>query len=57
MAGRGLSDKTAIAAVKQTGKNPHEAVIAAPFKGRNPWRVAVELSTLLDGCSHFGVAE
>lgn len=53
VAGRGLSNQTAIAAVKQTGKNPHEAVIAAPFKGRNPWRVAVELNTLLDECSRF----
>lgn len=50
VAGRGLANTTAIAAVKQTGKNPHEAVIAAPFQGRNPWRVAAELNSLLDEC-------
>lgn len=53
VAGRGLSKQAAIAAVKQTGKNPYEAVIAAPFKGRNPWKVAAELSLLLDECSRF----
>ncbi|MBE9189054.1 dual specificity protein phosphatase family protein [Gloeocapsopsis crepidinum LEGE 06123] len=51
--GRGLSNKTAIATVKQTGKNPYEAVIAAPFKGRNPWKVAAELQMLLDECNRF----
>lgn len=51
--GRGLSNQAAIAAVKQTGKNPYEAVIAAPFKGRNPWKVAAELNTLLDECNRF----
>jgi protein-tyrosine phosphatase len=53
VAGRGLTSKAAIAAVKQTGRNPYEAVIAAPFKGRNPWKVAAELNTLLDECNHF----
>ncbi|KYC41520.1 protein phosphatase [Scytonema hofmannii PCC 7110] len=53
VAGRGLSNKAAIAAVKQTGKNPYEAVIAAPFKGRNPWKVAAELNTLLDECNRL----
>jgi protein-tyrosine phosphatase len=51
VAGRGFSSKSAISAVKQTGRNPHEAIIAAPFKGRNPWKVAAELNTLLDACS------
>ncbi|MGF1522201.1 MAG: dual specificity protein phosphatase family protein [Leptolyngbyaceae cyanobacterium] len=51
VAGRGLSNQAAIAAVKKTGKNPYEAVIAAPFKGRNPWKVAAELNLLLDECS------
>ncbi len=45
--GRGFSAKLAIAAVCQTGRNPYEAIIAAPFKGRNPWQVAVELKILL----------
>ena len=27
---------------------PYESVIAAPFQGRNPWKVAAELNTLLD---------
>lgn len=53
VAGRGLSGKAAIAAVKKTGRNPSEAVIAALFKGRNPWQVAAELNSLLDKCSHF----
>jgi len=53
VAGRGLSNKTAIDAVKQTGRNPYEAVIAAPFKGRNPWRVAAELNLLLDECDRW----
>lgn len=53
VAGRGLSNKAAIAAVKQTGKNPCEAVIAAPFKGRNPWKVAAELNLLLGECNRL----
>lgn len=51
VAGRGFSNKAALTAVKQTGKNPYEAVIAAPFKGHNPWRTAAKLNTLLDECS------
>lgn len=47
VAGRGFERESAISAVRQTGRNPYEAVIAAPFKGRNPWRVAAELKTLL----------
>lgn len=53
VAGRGFSHKAAIAAVQQTGKNPYEAVIAAPFKGRNPWKVAAELNLLLDECDRL----
>ncbi|MDS3861102.1 dual specificity protein phosphatase family protein [Thermosynechococcaceae cyanobacterium BACA0444] len=53
VAGREFSKKSAISAVKQTGRNPYEAVIAAPFKGRNPWKVAAELNTLLDECNRF----
>ncbi len=45
--GRELDRESAISAVWQTGRNPYEAVIAAPFKGRNPWQVAAELKTLL----------
>ncbi len=47
VAGRGLTFESAISAVRKTGRNPYEAVIAAPFKGRNPWQVAAELKTLL----------
>jgi protein-tyrosine phosphatase len=50
VAGRGLSNQEAIAAIKQTGRNPYEAIIAAPFKGRNLWKVAAELNLLLDRC-------
>jgi protein-tyrosine phosphatase len=53
VAGRGYSRKSAIAAVKQTGRNPYEAVIAAPFRGRNPWKVNAELNILLDECNFF----
>jgi protein-tyrosine phosphatase len=50
--GRGFTSKSAISAVKKTGRNPYEAVIAAPFKGQNPWKVAAELNTLL-GSRHI----
>ena len=53
VAGRGLSHKDAIVAVKQTGKNPYEAIIAAPFQGCNPWKVAAELDLLLDECDRW----
>ncbi len=48
VAGRGYSRKSAIDTVIQTGRNPYEAIIAAPFLGRNPWRVKAELHSLLD---------
>jgi protein-tyrosine phosphatase len=51
--GHGLSSQHAINLVKKTGKNPHEAIIAAPFKGRNPWKVAAKLNTLLDECNRL----
>ncbi len=47
VARRGLSAPAAIAAVRRTGRNPYEAVLAAPFHGRNPWRVAAALRELL----------
>lgn len=47
VARRGFTTECAIAAVQQTGRNPYEAVIAAPFKMRNPLQVAAELQTLL----------
>jgi protein-tyrosine phosphatase len=53
VAGRGFSNQAAISAVKQTGKNPHEAIIAAFFKGRNPWKVALELNRLMEECNRF----
>lgn len=53
VAGRGLPNKDVITAVQQTGKNPYEAIIAAPFKGRNPWKVAAELNSLLDECNQL----
>lgn len=51
IAGRGFSKQGAIAAVKKTGRNPYEAVIVAPFKGRTPWQAAAELDRLLNACS------
>lgn len=53
VAGRGFSHEAAIAAVKQTGRNPHEAIIVAPFKGHNPWKVAAELDRLLNECDRL----
>jgi protein-tyrosine phosphatase len=53
IAGRRSSSQLAIAAVRQCGRNPHEAVIAAPFKGRNPWKVAAELNSLINECNRF----
>lgn len=53
VAGRGFSNKAAISAVKRTGRNPYEAVIAAPFTGRNPWKVAAELNALLEECNQL----
>lgn len=53
VAGRGLSNKAAIAVVKRTGRNPYEAVIAAPFIGRNPWKATVELNQLLEECNRL----
>ena len=51
IAARGFSKKMAITEVKATGRNPYEAIIVAPFKGRNPWKVFTELDLLLDECS------
>ena len=53
VAGRELSSKSAIAAVRQAGRSPYEAVIAAPFKGQNPWKAAAELNDLLNECKRF----
>ncbi len=53
VAGRGFTHQEAIAAVKKTGRNPYEAIIAAPVQRRNPWRVAKELAMLWDECDRF----
>jgi protein-tyrosine phosphatase len=47
VAGRKYPPVQAIAAVKRTGRNPHEAILAAPFMGQNSWRVARDLDLLL----------
>jgi protein-tyrosine phosphatase len=52
VAAREFSPKAAIAAVMQTGRNPYEAIVAAPFQGRSPWKVAAELKALLEICDH-----
>ena len=49
----GLSNRAAIAAVQAIGRNPYEAVFAAPFKGRNPFQVVSELHLLLDVSRQF----
>ncbi|MBD2254563.1 protein-tyrosine phosphatase family protein [Nostoc parmelioides] len=48
--GRGFTNQDAIAAVKRTGRNPYEAVIASVFQGKNPLTVAKELDFLLNNC-------
>jgi protein-tyrosine phosphatase len=55
VAGRGLSPKLAIDTVKKTGRNPYEAIVFAPFIGRNPCQVTAELKSLLNECSRRNV--
>jgi protein-tyrosine phosphatase len=50
MAGRGLAKPAAIKAVRQTGRNPYEAVIVAPLRGKNPFQAWAKLNHLLDAC-------
>jgi protein-tyrosine phosphatase len=49
-----LSNREAIAAVKRTGRNPYEAAFLAPFRGKSPWKVILELNLLLDDCRCAG---
>ncbi len=53
IAGRGWDKWRAIASTFQTGRNPYEAIIAAPIKGRMPWQVSAELNQLLNECSRL----
>lgn len=53
VAARGFSKKAAIKEIKATGRNPYEAIIAAPFKGRNPWKAFTDLDLLLEECGRF----
>jgi protein-tyrosine phosphatase len=48
--GRQFSLQSAIAAVKQTGRNPHEAAIVAFLKGQNPFKVIAQFHALLKHC-------
>ena len=48
--GRGFSNCAAIAAVKQTGRNPYEAAIAAVFQAKNPFKIIADLELLLNQC-------
>lgn len=47
---RGFSKPDAIKAVRKTGRNPYEAAIVAPLRGKNPFRQLAELDRLLQGC-------
>ena len=53
----GLSNQGAIDIVRQTGRNPYEAVFAAIFKGRNPWQVLSAFHQLLDECRNTTIAQ
>jgi Protein-tyrosine phosphatase len=55
VASRNISNRAAIVAVNRMGKNPREAIFAAPLFGRNPWRVVTELQTLLDAGRYSSV--
>jgi protein-tyrosine phosphatase len=48
--GRNFSNQAAIAAVKKTGRNPHEAAIMAAFRGKNPFKAVAEFESLLNQC-------
>lgn len=48
--GRGFSNQTAIAEVKQTGRNPYEAAIAAVFRAKNPLKTIANIDLLLNQC-------
>jgi protein-tyrosine phosphatase len=56
VAGRGLSNQAAIAAVRKMGKNPYESAIFAPLMGRNPWQVITNLNILLNDCRSVSTA-
>jgi protein-tyrosine phosphatase len=45
---RGFSNQAAITAVKQAGRNPYEAAIAAIFRGKNPFKLIADLESLLN---------
>lgn len=47
---RGFSNRAAIAAVKQTGRNPYEAAIAAVFQAKKPFKIIADLELLLNQC-------
>lgn len=51
VAQRGLSLEAAIAAVKRSGRNPYEAAMFAPFRGRSPWAVMDEFRALIAACA------
>lgn len=48
--GRGFSNTAAIAAVKQTGRNPYEAAIASVFRAKNPCKIIADIDSLLNQC-------
>jgi protein-tyrosine phosphatase len=47
---RGFSPQEAIAAVKRTDRNPHEAAIVALLKGQNPFKVIAQFHATLEHC-------
>jgi len=54
VAKRGLSNKEAISAVKSTGRNPHEAVLATTIlTGKNPGKIIQSFDILLNNCRNI----
>jgi protein-tyrosine phosphatase len=45
---RGFTNRGAIEAVRRSGRNPYEAVVAALLRRQNPWKAAEALNVLLD---------
>lgn len=50
---RGFSNRNAIATVKKTGRNPHEAAFAAALQGKNPFKTIANFDQILHQCRQY----